>query len=169
MQLPFANMSPPSSSSDNQSQSPQSASKSSPPLPTDVPGGEEILKEVTGKHANSSVVMHGLYGIYFKRKSIRYMARMLGKSPSTVHRWVKRWESDRLSGRIQKDPQYRKFDSEHRAWIKDYYEKYPLTFIDETANAFEEHFNMTISCSHVWAILMEAGFTRKVRLCYICS
>ena len=46
----------------------------------DVPGGEDILKEVKRKHPHPSVVMHGLYGFYFNRKSIRYMARMLGKS-----------------------------------------------------------------------------------------
>ena len=72
--------------------------------------------------------MHGLYGFYFNRKSIRYMARMLGKSPSTVHSWIKRWERDRICGRVHKDPQFRKFGHNHRNWIKEYFEKFPLRF-----------------------------------------
>ena len=131
-------------------------------LPTDIPGGQEILNEVKGKHAHPSVVMHGLYGIYFNRKAIRYMARMLCKSPSTIHRWVKRWETDRTTGRIQNDPQFRKFSPENRSWIKDYYERFPLSFLDEAAAAFENEFKMPISRSHLWTILFEAAFTRKV-------
>ena len=131
-------------------------------LAANVPGGDQILTTVRGKHAHPSVVMHALYGIYFQRKSIRYISRMLGKALSTVSRWVSRWERDRISGRVQNDPQYRKFSQEHREWIKDYFAKFPLTFIDKAAAAFEEHWKMTISSSHLWAILAEAGFTRKV-------
>ena len=140
----------------------QPSNNSAASFPADIPGADEILQEVKGKHASPSVVKHGLFSFYFNRKSVRYMARQLGKSPSTVHRWIKRWEKDRLSGRLQKDPQFRKFGPDHRAWIKEYYENYPLTFIDEAVRAFEEHFEMTISHSHLWTILAEAGFTRKV-------
>ena len=59
---------------------------------------------------------------------------------------------------------YRKFHPEKRQWIKEHYEKYPLSFIDEAAVEFEENFGLTISGSHIWTILAEAGFTRKVLL-----
>ena len=131
-------------------------------LMSDVPGGDEIKSAVEDKHATHEVIMHALYGFYFNRKACRYIARMMGKSHTTVSRWVKRWESDRISGRIQTDPQYRKFNSEHREWIKTNYEDFPLSFIDEACIAFEEQFKMTISSSHLWCILSEAGFTRKV-------
>ena len=132
------------------------------PLPPDVPGGDEILVEVQTKQAHSSVAMHALYGISFDRKSIRCIARLMGKAPSTVSRRVKRWERDRSIGHVKQDPRYRKFGEEHRQWIKEYFESYPFSFLEEAAQAFQGYFNMSISCGHLWAILAEAGFTRKV-------
>ena len=60
--------------------SPQQAFAAQPSLnhlsPADIPGGEGILNAVKGKHASQNVVMHGLYGFYFNRKSIRTMTKM---------------------------------------------------------------------------------------------
>ncbi|ORZ31052.1 hypothetical protein BCR44DRAFT_1443113, partial [Catenaria anguillulae PL171] len=84
------------------------------------------------------------------RKSCRYIARMPGKAHSTVSRWVKRWETDRLSGRIHQYPKNRK----PTTWIT-------RSFIDEACAAFEKRFGLTISQGHLWTILSEAGFSRK--------
>ena len=62
------------------------------PLPSesDVPVGDEIFVEVQTKHVHSSVGMRALYDIYFSRKSIRYIARVM-KLISVDRRSVVLW------------------------------------------------------------------------------
>ena len=56
----------------------------------------------------------------------------------------------------------RKFDEEKRLFIIKNFQNYPTSFLDEVRRKFIKEYQINISCSTIWRIIDEAGFTRKV-------
>ena len=53
---------------------------------------------------------------------------------------------------------FKKFSQEQHTWITDYYDKYPLTFIDEGCGAFQTPWKKTIRTTQLWRILNLMGW-----------
>ena len=127
-----------------------------------IPGGVELYESVFKKQATKEVQQHALFTYYFTKHTQRSIASLYGKSLGTVNTWTKRWETNLEAGRKAADSTFKKFGKEHRYWITQYYDKYPLTFIDEGCSAFEHHWKRSISPTQLWRILNDAGYTWKV-------
>jgi transposase len=130
-----------------------------------IPGESKIVTAVTHRHASECTIMHALYGLYMLGHSQRYIAKLYNKAPSTISAWVKRWETEEFAGRKKATSSYRKFGIEKRDWIKIFYQKFPLSFIDEACAAFKQEWQQSMSQSTLWFILREQGLTWKV--CFI--
>ncbi|ORZ33139.1 hypothetical protein BCR44DRAFT_49174 [Catenaria anguillulae PL171] len=113
------------------------------------------------EHAHALVQQHALFAYYFKRqtKSQRSVASLYGKSLGTFNTWTKRLETNLEAGRKTVHNPFKKFHKEQREWIMQYYDKNPLTFVDEGCAAFGNYWKKTISPTQLWRILNEAGYT----------
>ena len=127
-----------------------------------VPNGQELADFVHTNHASPAVIKHALYGLYFHNLSQRKTAKLFGKSPATINRWIRRWEAGAVGRKTPLSSHYRKFQHHHREWILLYYEKYPLSYLDECAADFKKRWNQAISTSQLSHIMHSQGLTWKV-------
>lgn len=128
-----------------------------------VPGGSTLLSAISGRHASNKVQQHALFTyFFFPGATQRFVAQVYGKSVATINAWKQRWETLLKAGRRAADTStFRKFTKDKREWIVSYYEKYPLTFLDEGCVAFADHWKESISITQLWRILEEAGYSWK--------
>ncbi|OWZ06109.1 hypothetical protein PHMEG_00021682 [Phytophthora megakarya] len=56
----------------------------------------------------------------------------------------------------------KKFTAAHQARLCDFYDKHPLSYLDEAQTAFVQAHHFTISTSSIWRIIHEFGLTWKV-------
>lgn len=68
------------------------------------------------------------------------------------------------TGRIDRqkgETYFRKFDYFMRAWIVEYMQDNPFSYLYELVKAFEEHFHTTVSLTQAYQILSDAGYTNR--------
>lgn len=125
--------------------------------------GVHVSEAIESQHATENTKLHALYAYYFIGLKQNQIALLYRKAPSTIGRWIERYERTGAVSRKATESQ-RKYTPEHREWIRDYFLANPLSFLDEAKLAFEINWKNDISLSTIWRILREYGFTRKVRL-----
>ncbi|RHY22442.1 hypothetical protein DYB32_009503 [Aphanomyces invadans] len=120
-----------------------------------------ILDVVRGQHASRNTVMHALYAHYYLGMKRQEVAKLFHKSMSTVSAWIQRYEA---SGDYSRTTSKRitKFTPAQRKWLLEYFQKNPMTFLDEAKKAFEMEFRRYISLSSVWKVIHSYGLTWKV-------
>lgn len=120
-----------------------------------------IINSVRRQHASSNTVYHALFGYYFLGISRKDLAVIYKKALSTICAWIAKYEKNGYFTRKQREQVYRKFGSVKRQWIIDLYRSEPVLFLEEARQKFRLHFQQSISCSAIWVILKEAGFSWK--------
>lgn len=120
-----------------------------------------IIQNVRQRHASENTVYHALYGHYFLGMRRKDIAKIYGKSLSTICEWFKRFETDGFFHRKKREQIFKKFGIHMRQWLVDLYCKEPVLFLDEAKIRFQSHFHTTISVSSICAILHESGLSWK--------
>ncbi|CAK4195476.1 unnamed protein product, partial [Aphanomyces euteiches] len=74
--------------------------------------------------------MHALYGYYYLGFTKKQLAHIYNKHVNTICNWVERFEED---GDYQRrdSTNTRKFTTDQRKWLVEFYKKNPLSFLDE--------------------------------------
>ncbi|XP_062534851.1 uncharacterized protein LOC134204032 [Armigeres subalbatus] len=120
-----------------------------------------IIQAVKNHQAEPNTVYHALYGHYYLGISKKDLAKIYGKSLSTIYSWLRRFENEGVYQRKKRIQIYKKFQVEMRSWIVQLYQNHPLLFLDEAKEKFQKQFHMTISVSSICFILHEAGLSWK--------
>lgn len=122
---------------------------------------QNIIGAVKHKHASTNTVYHCLYGLYFLGLSKHQLAKIYGKSDSTIAAWAKKFEKNGFYSKKSVQIIYKKFGSSKREWLVALYDKNPILFLHEAKDLFFQEFQQTISESTISIILREAGMTWK--------
>ncbi|OWZ10567.1 LOW QUALITY PROTEIN: hypothetical protein PHMEG_00016568 [Phytophthora megakarya] len=112
---------------------------------------------VTTQHAHPSTVLHCLYGYY--NMATQGRTRIYHKDVKTIGNWIHVYETTGTFQRVNRADN--KFTKPQRNWLYQYYQQYPLSYLDEAREAFIRA-HLIISISSVWRIIHELGFTWKV-------
>ncbi|KAG2896159.1 hypothetical protein PC116_g18046 [Phytophthora cactorum] len=120
-----------------------------------------MQEAVTKQHAHPNTVLHCLYGFYNLGYSRKELARVYHESETTIGNWIRVYEATGTFERARKASD-KKFSSDHRAWLCDFYGKHPLAYLDEVQEAFVQAHHITISKSSIWRIIRDYGLTWKV-------
>ncbi|XXQ38526.1 Tc1-like transposase DDE domain-containing protein [Plasmodiophora brassicae] len=126
-----------------------------------VAHGVHVSEAIESQHAAKNTKLHALYAYYFIGLKQNQIALLYRKAPSTIGRWIDRYERTGAVSSKAAESQ-RKYTPEHREWIRDYFLANPLSFLDEAKLAFEINWKNDISLSTIWRILREYDFTRKL-------
>jgi transposase len=122
-----------------------------------------IFNAVSKTHASADTKYHALYAYYVLGLSKKRIAELFCKAESTIGRWVTQFEEEGVCERHKRvDAVYREFGVEKRSWLLEQYDKNPVMFLDEAKTLFEQRWGRSISCSTVWTILHQGGYSRKV-------
>ncbi|KAL7751109.1 hypothetical protein RI367_003311 [Sorochytrium milnesiophthora] len=124
---------------------------------------------ISAQHASVNTKLHALYGYYFLKLPVAELARIYCKAPNTIKNWVEAYETFQSVDRRCPTSQQRKFTSEKRQWLLQYFLKNPLSYLDEAKRAFEKQWAEAISIPSVWRIIHENGLHWKVRLLLLCT
>ncbi|XP_055538395.1 uncharacterized protein LOC129725956 [Wyeomyia smithii] len=120
-----------------------------------------IIQNVRQRHASENTIYHALYGYYFLGVARKDVARIYGKSLSTICEWINGYETNGFFQRKKREQVYKKFGIHMRQWLVDLHSKEPVLFLDEAKVRFQLHFFTTISVSSICAILHESGLSWK--------
>ncbi|KAJ3403899.1 hypothetical protein HDV05_007562, partial [Chytridiales sp. JEL 0842] len=100
--------------------------------------------------------------INFKLKKSE-IARMFGKSKSTITSWILKFKEFGTVARKSSILNIRKkFGIDKRQWIVDFFTENPTTHLYEASDAFKKQWKIAIGKSSIWKILDDAGFSYKV-------
>ena len=113
----------------------------------------EDIKTEVGRHAHPNTIFHALYARFFLGLSCAFIAKIFCKSRQCISKWVKKYENSGSVGRSAATTRNRKFSTEQRLWIYDYFMKHPATYLHEAKKAFCDHWKMSIGVSTIWSIL----------------
>ncbi|KAL7746741.1 hypothetical protein RI367_007904 [Sorochytrium milnesiophthora] len=127
-----------------------------------------ILQAVSAQHASVNTKLHALYGYYFLNLLVAELARVYCKAPDTIKNSIEAYETFQSVDRRFPTSQQRKFTSEQRQWLLQYYLQNSLSYLDEVKRAFEKQGAEAISILSVWRIIHEHGLHWKVRLLLLC-
>ncbi|KAG6952386.1 hypothetical protein JG687_00013030 [Phytophthora cactorum] len=119
-----------------------------------------MQEAVTKQHAHPNTVLHCLYGFDNLGYSRKELARVYHESETTIGNWIRVYEATGTFERARKASD-KKFSSDHRAWLCDFYGKHPLAYLDEVQEAFVQAHHITISKSSIWRIIRDYGLTWK--------
>lgn len=120
-----------------------------------------IIQTIRHQHASPNTVYHALYGYYFLGIPKKELARIYGKSESTIGYWITKYEENGVYKRKQRKLVYKKFSATMREWLVDLYRREPVLFLDEARQKFYKRFFIAISVSSICLILHGAGMTWK--------
>lgn len=122
-----------------------------------------ILKNVKRSRAHENTIYHCLYGFFYLGYQREELAKIYGKSKTTICTWINDFKDKNSVGRTTITKRvFKKFNLEKRSWLVELYKKRPILYQEEASQMFHEHFGLTISTSSVSVILFEAGLTYKV-------
>ncbi|RHY25912.1 hypothetical protein DYB32_008011 [Aphanomyces invadans] len=105
--------------------------------------------------------MHCLYGYFFLGITKTRLATIYRKDEKTIANWIQRYNDTGTYSR-KKTVSTKRYSQRERDWLIDYYERQPLSFLDEAKSAFVKKFQHCISTSTVWMIIHDHGMTWKV-------
>ncbi|XP_021703794.1 uncharacterized protein LOC110677193 [Aedes aegypti] len=120
-----------------------------------------VLHAVQRLQANTNTVYHALYGHYYLGISKKDLAKIYGKSQSTIYSWFRKFEKEGVYQRKKRAQVYKMFRVEMRIWLVQLYQKHPLLFLDEAKERSQKQFKINISVSSICSILHEAGLSWK--------
>lgn len=113
------------------------------------------------QHAHPNTVFHCLYGYFYLGYSRKDLAHIYNKTRQTISNWIREYETsgtyERSSSKSDK-----KFTVEQREWIRKFFERRPLAYLDEAQGEFHKHYHLVISKTSVWRIIHDFGLTWKV-------
>ncbi|KAH9146834.1 hypothetical protein AeRB84_009338 [Aphanomyces euteiches] len=120
-----------------------------------------LHRAVVFGHASINTIMHALYGYYYLGFTKKQLAHIYNKHVNTICNWVERFEED---GDYQRrdSTNTRKFTTDQRKWLIEFYKKNPLSFLDEARFEFQQRFNSSNSISSIGRMLRSEGLTWKV-------
>eukprot|EP00733_Pompholyxophrys_punicea_P000489 Pompholyxophrys_punicea_v1_NODE_138_length_3259_cov_5.175094.p2 type:complete len:216 gc:universal NODE_138_length_3259_cov_5.175094:1273-626(-) len=121
-----------------------------------------VERVVLRDQASHGVRLHAIYAAEYLNLPQKEVARIFGKDPATISRWIRRFHETGDVERIVRTDRYAKYLEEHRNWVISFVNKDPLCYLFEICKAFKNHFLFEISAASVWRILMEAGYSKKV-------
>ncbi|KAG2891429.1 hypothetical protein PC115_g19213 [Phytophthora cactorum] len=105
--------------------------------------------------------LHYLYGFYNLGNSRKELARVYHMFETTIGNWIRVYKATGTFERARKASD-KKFSSDHRAWLCDFYGKHPPAYLDEAQEAFVQAHHVTISKSSVWRIIHDFGVAAEV-------
>ncbi|KAJ3383107.1 hypothetical protein CcCBS67573_g10267 [Chytriomyces confervae] len=124
----------------------------------------DIQQVVQHMHASENMKIHALYNYYYHRKTVAKIAEIYVKMLETIQNWIQRYKKTGTVARVVSSCQ-QKFTVGHCLWIRQYFFRNPLSFLDETQAAFKERWKKAISVSHIWGILNLFGIQQKEAKC----
>ncbi|KAF4149000.1 hypothetical protein GN958_ATG01764 [Phytophthora infestans] len=120
---------------------------------------------VLKQHAHPNTVLHSLYGYYNLGYSRKELARIYNKSEITLGNWIRVYESTGTFERA-KTVADKKFSSDHREWLCDFFDKHPLAYLDEDQDAFMRFTARPFTrCPYFAQKLAEGGVGDRVAEC----
>ncbi|KAF0732805.1 hypothetical protein Ae201684_010135 [Aphanomyces euteiches] len=120
-----------------------------------------VIEVAVSHHAISNTVLHCLYGRYFLGMSKYQLSIVYGKCERTIANWIRPYEQTGDFHR-KKTTVEGKFADVEKAWLVQFFNRCPLSFLDEAQSAFRKKFKKSISLSTIWRIVHDHGFTWKV-------
>jgi transposase len=122
---------------------------------------DNLFTEVFTIQASANTKYHAIHAFVFLGFSVRLIGKMLCKSPQTICNWVKKYEKQGNLKRLS-PANNKKFNAKHRLWIKNFVDNDPLSLLNEIKGAFVTEFEMDISISTIYKILIQDwGYTKK--------
>ena len=121
-----------------------------------------LLARLDGEQASVNTKEHAVYAYFFLGFTLARIAKVYRKGKATISRWVDRFEKTGSLSRRKSVGSNAKFTQEQRQWVLQYIMNHPLSFLDETRQAFMMYWNIGISISSVGRLLREANLTYKV-------
>ncbi|OWZ20036.1 hypothetical protein PHMEG_0005607 [Phytophthora megakarya] len=89
------------------------------------------------------------------------LAHVYHKSETTIGNWIRVYDDTGTIERAQSKTA-KKLTAAHRAWLCNFYDKHPLSYLDDAQTAFVQAYHITISTSSIWRIIHEFGLIWKV-------
>ena len=124
--------------------------------------GHGLLVTLDGQHASVNTKEHAVYAYFFLGFNIARIATIYRKGQATISRWIDRYKKTGDLTRRSSKGNSSKFSQEQRAWILQYILKHPLSFLDETRQAFMLYWDLSIRISSVWRLMRESNLSYKV-------
>ncbi|KAJ1544974.1 hypothetical protein HK096_006949, partial [Nowakowskiella sp. JEL0078] len=120
-----------------------------------------ILTNVVGRHASENTKYYALYSFYCLYLSQAKIAQIFCKSATTISAWIEQYQQTGTVSQ-KKRQKYPSFTDEEIHWFGEFYQKNPLSFLDESQLAFRKRFAWSVSMLSVWRIIhYQLGLTRK--------
>eukprot|EP00733_Pompholyxophrys_punicea_P001270 Pompholyxophrys_punicea_v1_NODE_589_length_1632_cov_10.899176.p1 type:complete len:364 gc:universal NODE_589_length_1632_cov_10.899176:496-1587(+) len=121
-----------------------------------------IFQVVLHSQATNEVRLHAVYAAEICGYSLEHVAKIFGKDPTTIGRWVARFREEGHVERVVPQRRFLKFLPYYREWVANLINGDPLLFLTEIQERFHKNFLVSISVSSLWKIIHEAGFTKQV-------
>ncbi|KAG6622590.1 uncharacterized protein IUM83_05315 [Phytophthora cinnamomi] len=102
--------------------------------------------------------MYDYYNLGYSRPDL---FRIYDKTERTIGNWIKVYEDTGTFQRAKR-PSDKKFTASQRQWLCDYYQKKPLSYLNEAQATFIETHHVAISKTSVWRIIHDFGLTWKI-------
>lgn len=110
-----------------------------------------------------NTIYHCLYGFFYLGYKREKLAKIYGKSRTTICSWINDFKDKKsVSRNTMTKRVFKKFNRDKRAWLVSLYKKQPILYQEEASQLFYDQFGVKISTSSVSVILWEAGLTHKV-------
>ncbi|KAI9216106.1 hypothetical protein BC828DRAFT_394223, partial [Blastocladiella britannica] len=122
----------------------------------------QILETSISGHASACTRIHALYAYFTLGYSARKVGRVLKKAPATVTGWIRQFKRGNHTQNRSNRPVSRKFGSEKRQWLVNFFKMKPVSYLEEAQAAYRQRFLENISISSVWRIIYENGLRWKV-------
>eukprot|EP00733_Pompholyxophrys_punicea_P001360 Pompholyxophrys_punicea_v1_NODE_649_length_1527_cov_7.620245.p1 type:complete len:359 gc:universal NODE_649_length_1527_cov_7.620245:1284-208(-) len=126
---------------------------------------KRLYEVVFGGHSTAEVKYHAVYMIEYLNVPQKTVAHFFAKSESTISRWVAQYHEN--DGNLERrnnttEKRFLILSPAHHHWILEFVKKNPLSYLAEIKQAFKEYFRLNVSCSSIFRILKENGYTKKV-------
>ncbi|KAI9336481.1 hypothetical protein DFJ73DRAFT_850252 [Zopfochytrium polystomum] len=121
----------------------------------------ETILNTVNSHASEETKLHAMYTYHFLGYSIREIAQIYGKSPSTILEWIRTFDKSGNLAQKQRETVSRKFTAHQVEWIMQFLNEKPLSFLDEAKSSFKSFWGRDISITSIWRIIHDAGLTWK--------
>lgn len=111
------------------------------------------IKSVISGHAHPNTIYHALYAYFFLHYTAAFIAKVFGKTRQCISNWIHKYGHDGSVGRSKTSNRTRKFSTEQRLWIYDYFMKHPASYLREAKKAFKDYWKTFIGASTIWSML----------------
>jgi transposase len=124
-----------------------------------------LWQVVFGMQSSREVKLYTIYMVEYIGLSIRGVAHLFGKSPSSIQRWLERFrETGDVVRKYSAPPENTvKMEPAQQRWVLNYVLSVdPLSYLHEIREAFVEKFHFSVHCCTLSRFLASEQITKKV-------